>query len=135
LGFGKNPHEAAQNAIASLHDGFNHIKNEYFAGWHIGRSHSSRQKGASFSKDLLPKVLPFCARMSLSRNEPDIQRRAPAARARVYGGVGSAVRVAEDADDHAQDGTTNLALHKVPSNGIKHGWTGSPAFRPGLSRR
>ena len=33
LGFGKNSEEAAQNAIASLRDGFDEIKHQYIAGW------------------------------------------------------------------------------------------------------
>jgi len=33
LGFGKNPEEAAQNAVASLREGFDNIKHEYIAGW------------------------------------------------------------------------------------------------------
>jgi glucoamylase len=33
LGFGKNPQEAAQNATASLRDGFDDIKHQYLAGW------------------------------------------------------------------------------------------------------
>jgi glucoamylase len=33
LGFGKDPEEAAQNAIASLRDGFDDIKHQYMAGW------------------------------------------------------------------------------------------------------
>jgi glucoamylase len=33
LGFGKNPEDAAQNAIASLREGFDNIKHEYIAGW------------------------------------------------------------------------------------------------------
>jgi glucoamylase len=33
LGFGKNPDEAARNALASLRDGFDQAKNEYITGW------------------------------------------------------------------------------------------------------
>jgi glucoamylase len=33
LGFGKNPKEAAQNAVASLRKGFDNIKQDYIAGW------------------------------------------------------------------------------------------------------
>ncbi len=33
LGFGKNPEEAAQSAVASLREGFDNIKHEYIAGW------------------------------------------------------------------------------------------------------
>ena len=33
VGFGKNPEEAAQNAVTSLRDGFDDIKQKYIAGW------------------------------------------------------------------------------------------------------
>jgi glucoamylase len=33
VGFGKNPQEAAQNAVDSLREGFGNIKNEYISGW------------------------------------------------------------------------------------------------------
>ena len=33
LGFGKDPDEAARNAIASLRDGFDKAKHDYVAGW------------------------------------------------------------------------------------------------------
>ena len=33
LGFGKNPDEAARNALASLRDGFDQAKNDYINGW------------------------------------------------------------------------------------------------------
>jgi glucoamylase len=32
LGFGKNPEEAARNALATLHDGFDKVKHDYIAG-------------------------------------------------------------------------------------------------------
>jgi glucoamylase len=34
LGFGSTPNEAARNAIASLHDGFDTAKQAYISGWH-----------------------------------------------------------------------------------------------------
>jgi glucoamylase len=33
LGFGNDPEEAARNALASLHDGFDKAKHDYIAGW------------------------------------------------------------------------------------------------------
>ena len=54
LGFGKDPDEAARNAIASLRDGFDKAKHDYIAGWqewmktHASPKKSGRQSGRSF---------------------------------------------------------------------------------------
>jgi glucoamylase len=56
LGFGKDPDEAAHNAIASLRDGFDKAKHDYVAGWHDWmKTHPSHKNGDHF--DLSSKSL------------------------------------------------------------------------------
>ena len=53
LGFGKDPDDAAQNAIASLRDGFDKAKRDYIAGWQAWtKTHASLQKSDLSSGDL-----------------------------------------------------------------------------------
>ncbi len=45
LGFGKDPDEAARNAIASLHNGFDKTKSVYITGWQEWfKTHASKKK-------------------------------------------------------------------------------------------
>jgi glucoamylase len=58
LGFGKTPEDAARNAIASLHDGFDQAKQAYVAGWQEWmRTHSAPKNGTDASDDLVRKSL------------------------------------------------------------------------------
>ncbi|MEO6992640.1 MAG: glucan 1,4-alpha-glucosidase, partial [Lacunisphaera sp.] len=58
LGFGKNPEEAARNAIASLRDGFDRAKHDYVAGWQEWiKTHPAQKNGAATSRDLAQKSL------------------------------------------------------------------------------
>ena len=53
LGFGNHPEEAARNAIASLHDGFEKAKHDYIAGWQEWiKTHSSLEKSGLSPRDL-----------------------------------------------------------------------------------
>jgi glucoamylase len=53
LGFGSDPDEAARNAIASLHDGFDKAKHDYIAGWQeSANAHSSLKKNGHSAGDL-----------------------------------------------------------------------------------
>ena len=53
LGFGKDPEEAAGNAIASLRDGFEKAKNCYMAAWQESvKTHSSLPKAGAGLNDL-----------------------------------------------------------------------------------
>jgi glucoamylase len=53
LGFGKNPDEAARNAIASLRDGFDKAKQDYITGWHEWiKTHAPQKKNGLTSGDL-----------------------------------------------------------------------------------
>ncbi len=55
LGFGKNSQEAAENAIASLREGFDNIKHEYIAGWQFWKkSVMSTKKDRFHAGDLFP---------------------------------------------------------------------------------
>ncbi len=58
LGFGKNPEEAARNALASLHDGFDKAKHDYVAGWQEWtKKNGSMKLGNIASSDLTQKSL------------------------------------------------------------------------------
>jgi glucoamylase len=58
VGFGKTPHEAAQNAVASLREGFDKIKNEYVAGWQQWKKSLITAKNEHLPHgDLFPKSL------------------------------------------------------------------------------
>ncbi|HEY4416150.1 MAG TPA: glucan 1,4-alpha-glucosidase [Verrucomicrobiae bacterium] len=58
LGFGENPQLAAQNAVASLADGFDKAKNEYMAGWQEWRkSQTSPQNQPAQPGDFAQKSL------------------------------------------------------------------------------
>ncbi len=53
LGFGNDPDEAAGNAIASLHDGFDKAKHDYIAGWQeSAKVHASLKKNGISPGDL-----------------------------------------------------------------------------------
>ncbi len=53
LGFGKDPDEAARNAIASLQGGFDKAKHDYIAGWQEWiKKHTSLKKRGHSSGDL-----------------------------------------------------------------------------------
>jgi glucoamylase len=53
LGFGKDPAEAARNAIASLRDGFDKAKHDYIAGWQEWmKKHTSPRKSGISPGDL-----------------------------------------------------------------------------------
>ena len=53
LGFGNDPDEAAQNAIASLRDGFDKAKRDYIAGWQeSAKAHGSLKKDGLSPGDL-----------------------------------------------------------------------------------
>jgi glucoamylase len=58
LGFGKDPDEAAQNAITSLRDGFDKAKHDYVAGWQEWtKTHQSQTNGEVAMGDLARKSL------------------------------------------------------------------------------
>jgi len=58
LGFGKDPDEAARNAIASLRDGFDKAKHDYVAGWQEWmKTHLSQENGEAARGDLARKSL------------------------------------------------------------------------------
>ena len=58
LGLGKDPGEAARNAIASLRDGFDKAKHDYIAGWQKWvKTHASLKKGEVNPGDLSQKSL------------------------------------------------------------------------------
>ena len=58
LGFGKDPDEAARNAIGSLHDGFEKAKHDYIAGWQEWtKTHASLNQGKAALGNLAPKSL------------------------------------------------------------------------------
>ena len=58
LGFGKDPDEAARNAIASLRDGFDKAKHDYIAGWQKWtKTHASQKNGKAAPGDLTQKSL------------------------------------------------------------------------------
>jgi glucoamylase len=53
LGFGNDPGEAARNAIASLHAGFDKVQRDYVAGWQESiENHSSLHKNGTAPHDL-----------------------------------------------------------------------------------
>ena len=53
LGFGKDPDDAARNAIASLRDGFDKAKRDYISGWtEWTKTHASLQESGGSSGDL-----------------------------------------------------------------------------------
>lgn len=53
LGFGKDSDEAARNAIASLHDGFDKTKHDYITGWQEWfKTHASKKKSEVSPSDL-----------------------------------------------------------------------------------
>ena len=53
LGFGNTPAEAAQNAIASLRDGFDKAKHDYIAGWQEWiKTQATLQEGGLGQRDL-----------------------------------------------------------------------------------
>jgi glucoamylase len=53
LGFGKDPKEAARNALATLHDGFDKVKHDYIAGWQEWmKTHASLKKNGLSPGDL-----------------------------------------------------------------------------------
>jgi glucoamylase len=67
LGFGKDPDEAARNAIASLRDGFDKAKHDYIAGWQdwTKRTHPTRKRTV---RAIFPRsASPSCARTSPRR--------------------------------------------------------------------
>ena len=58
LGFGKDPDEAARNAIASLRDGFDKAKHHYVSGWQEWiKTHASLKLGEVAPGDLTQKSL------------------------------------------------------------------------------
>ena len=58
LGFGKDPDEAARNAIASLRDGFDEAKHHYVDGWQEWRkTHAAQSKSDASGGDLTQKSL------------------------------------------------------------------------------
>jgi glucoamylase len=58
LGFGKDPDEAARNAIASLRNGFDKAKRDYIAGWQEWiKTHASLKPGEAAPGDLTQKSL------------------------------------------------------------------------------
>jgi glucoamylase len=58
LGFGKDPDEAARNAIASLRDGFDKAKHDYVAGWQEWmKTHLSQKNGEAAPGNLARKSL------------------------------------------------------------------------------
>ena len=58
LGFGKDPDEAARNAIASLRDGFDKAKHHYVSGWQEWmKTHASLKPGEVAPGDLTQKSL------------------------------------------------------------------------------
>ena len=58
LGFGNDPAEAARNAIASLHNGFDKTKHEYITGWQDWiKTHASLTLGEVTPGDLAQKSL------------------------------------------------------------------------------
>ena len=58
LGFGKDPDEAALNAMASLHDGFDKAKRDYVAGWQDwAETHTTLNKHDGCPCDLSRKSL------------------------------------------------------------------------------
>jgi glucoamylase len=58
LGFGKDPDEAALNAIASLRDGFDKAKHQYVSGWQEWtKKYTSMKPGEVASGDLTQKSL------------------------------------------------------------------------------
>ena len=58
LGFGKDPDEAARNAIASLRDGFDKAKHHYVSGWQEWiKTHASLKPGEAAPGDLTQKSL------------------------------------------------------------------------------
>ena len=58
LGFGKDPEEAARNAVASLRDGFDKVKGDYLAGWQAwSKTHAAPEKGETHPGGLLVKSL------------------------------------------------------------------------------
>jgi glucoamylase len=58
LGFGKDPDEAARNAIASLGDGFDKVKHHYVSGWQEWtKTHASLKPGEVAPGDLAQKSL------------------------------------------------------------------------------
>ena len=58
LGFGKDPNEAARNAIGSLRDGFDKAKRHYVSGWQEWtKTHGSLKPGAIAPGDLSQKSL------------------------------------------------------------------------------
>ena len=58
LGFGKDPDEAARNALASLGDGFDKAKHHYVSGWkEWKKTHASLEPGAIDLGDLTQKCL------------------------------------------------------------------------------
>ncbi|MGA7235393.1 MAG: glucan 1,4-alpha-glucosidase [Bryobacteraceae bacterium] len=58
LGFGKDPDEAALNAMASLHDGFDKAKRDYVAGWQDwAKTHTTLNQHDSCPCDLSRKSL------------------------------------------------------------------------------
>jgi glucoamylase len=53
LGFGKDPGQAARNALASLHEGFDQAQRDYIAGWQASmESHSPAHENGSGPHDL-----------------------------------------------------------------------------------
>jgi len=55
IGFGKDPEEAAKNAVASLREGFDNIRHEYIAGWHRWqKSLASTKQDPLMAGDLSP---------------------------------------------------------------------------------
>jgi len=58
LGFGKDPDEAARNAIASLRDGFDKAKHDYIAGWQEWiKTHASLKPGEAAPGDITQRSL------------------------------------------------------------------------------
>jgi glucoamylase len=58
LGFGKDPNEAARNAVSSLRDGFEKVRHDYVAGWqHSIEADSSLKKNGHGASDLAHRSL------------------------------------------------------------------------------
>ncbi len=70
LGFGKDPDEAARNAIASLRDGFDKAKHDYIAGWQEWtKAHASPKKNG-VSPDNLSQISLAVLRTHESKTAP-----------------------------------------------------------------
>ena len=70
LGFGRSPEEAAQNAVASLHDGFDKAKHDYIAGWQEWMKTHTSLKKSGLSPDDLSRISLAVLRTHESKTAP-----------------------------------------------------------------